>query len=114
MKHLIKPILAIVVLINLTGKSFAGAGWSGSATITSIYSLNENIALIKLSNFTNPHGCSVDSQGDIVINPTTQKVWFTMLYSAYMANKNVNIYVTPNCTAQWASTYASAGHVRLF
>jgi len=90
------------------------AGWSGDATVTGIYTLHENSAIVKLSTFSYPHNCLTNNDGDVFINPTTQKTWFTVLLSAYMANKTVSIYVTDNCIPIWAETsYAEVGHVRL-
>lgn len=114
MRNLIKTVFLILMLSS--AKSFAAsAGWSGKADVTGIYVLNENIALIKLSTFTNPGECAVDSNGDVILNPTTQKVWFTALLSAYMSGKTVNIYVGSGCKqTHWPSpSYGTIGHVRL-
>ncbi len=106
-------ILVILVLLSFANSSLS-AGWSGNATVTGIYVLNENRVLIKLSSFSNPDNCQTNEQGDVVLNPTTQKAWFTVLLSAYMAKKTVDIYVTSNCTPIWGNTsYADIGHVRL-
>ena len=93
---------------------FAGAGWSGEAKITGIYALDENRVLIKLSRFNNPGGCAVNASGDVIINSTTHKNWFSMALSAYAASKPVNLYVIDSCTKVWANTsYAKVGHFRL-
>ena len=108
-------IIFLVFSFLLPGAVSASAGWSGNATITSFYTLSETQAIVKLSNFSNPHGCLVNFGGDIVLNPTTQKAWFSMLWSAFLAGKTVNVYVSPNCTTIWSGTsYAHIGHVRVF
>jgi hypothetical protein len=113
MKLLIN-LLLMVALIITTFQCHAGAGWSGKATVSSIYAMNENAAIVKLSNFSNPQGCNIQASGDVFINPTTQKTWFTLLLSAYMAGKSVDIYVTASCQSYWANTdFAVIGHVRL-
>lgn len=104
---------AAFCLVALAGNSHAGAGWSGDATVTGIYTLSETMAIVKLSSFTNPDNCLTDEAGDVFINPTTQKTWFAVLLSAYMASKRVNLYVA-GCRPIWANTsYAEVGHVRL-
>lgn len=113
MKYLIK-ITMVLFFIVAQNYSYAVAGWSGLATVKGIYTLDENRALIKLSNFTNPHGCKINESGDVIVNPTTQKTWFSVLLTAYMGKKTVNIYVNSACTEVWAETsYATIGHVRL-
>lgn len=106
--------LLIIIFAFSSSNTIAGAGWSGEATIKGIYVLNEETALIKLSNSTNPHNCDTNGSGDAYVNPTTQKTWFTSLLSAYMAGKTVDLYYTPSCKGQWSGTsYSEIGHVRL-
>jgi len=114
MKYFLSVII-VAVLSGISISSFAAnAGWSGEATIQSFYALNDDAVLIKLSSFNNPGGCSTNSSGDIIVNPNTEKTWFTLLLSAYMAGKTVNIYVVNACTPYWAGTdYAEIGHVRV-
>ncbi|KZZ49256.1 hypothetical protein A3759_17525 [Thalassolituus sp. HI0120] len=96
--------------------SFAGeAGWSGRATISKFYALNENQVIIKLSDFKNPGKCNVTESGDVIVSPNTEKTWFTILLSAFMSGKEVNIYVSNNCTPYWSGTdFAKIGHVVVF
>ena len=111
---LLQSSVLISLLCFVSINSYAAAGWSGKATITSIYAMNENAAIVKLSNFSNPHGCKVNPSGDIFLNPSAQKTWFNLLLSAYMAGKSVDIYVTANCIPYWAGTdFAEIGHVRV-
>jgi hypothetical protein len=112
MKNFLSLII-IAFLGTLSLNSFAGnAGWSGEATITSIYALHDDAVLIKLSSFKNPGGCSTNSSGHIMVSPNSEKTWFTLLLSAYMAGKTVDIYVTSDCTPYWANTgFAEIGHV---
>lgn len=92
------------------------AGWSGKSKVKSMYVLNETTALIKLESFQNPHNCKVNSSGDIILNPLTNKTWFTVLLSAQMAGKEVDVYVNASCgKTHWVGpTFATIGHVRLF
>ncbi len=110
----LKYLVLVSFFSLVSASSYAEAGWSGKATITSIYAMNENAAIVKLSNFSNPHACKTQDGGDIFINPNTQKTWFTLLLSAYMAGKSVDIWVTANCIPYWAGTdFAEIGHVRV-
>jgi len=94
--------------------AIAAPGWSGDVRVTGIYTLDEGRAIVKLSSFPNPNGCLTNADGDLFLNPTAQKTWFTMLLTAYTAKQTVNIYVFPSCTSVWAGTsYADIGHVRL-
>ncbi|BCL72178.1 hypothetical protein VINI7043_26615 [Vibrio nigripulchritudo ATCC 27043] len=109
-----KRVFIIVFGLLFSLNSFAAAGWSGKATITGIYALDGDKVLIKLSSFNNPGGCAVNSSGDVMINSTTHKNWFSMALSAYAASKPVDFYVVDSCTKVWANTsYANVGHMRL-
>jgi len=44
----------LVFLLGYLSDVQAGAGWSGQATVVGIYTLNENSAIIKLSNLGTP------------------------------------------------------------
>lgn len=104
-----------IIFLSSISKSYASAGWSGNAKITSFYLLNEGRAIVKLSNFSNTPNCLVNYGGDVTLNPTTNKIWFSVLWSSFLANKKVNIYVTGTCTDIWSGTsYAEIGHVRVY
>ncbi|MEC4729040.1 hypothetical protein HWQ46_26360 [Shewanella sp. D64] len=105
-------ISAICIVFPLLAN--ATAGWSGRAEVTGIYTLNESTTLIKLSTFSNPNDCQINSGGDVRINPSVDKNWMNMFLAAYMSGKPVNVYVSAACTGVWAGTsYATVGHVRL-
>ena len=109
MKKLIPIILGVLVSFN----TLATSGWSGKATITGIYALDDERVLLKLSSFINRGECDINSSGDVIINSITHKNWFAMALSAYAASKPVDFYVT-GCTVVWANTsYAKVGHMRL-
>ncbi|EGU57980.1 hypothetical protein VINI7043_12471 [Vibrio nigripulchritudo ATCC 27043] len=114
---MIKQIKILVGLICLVTSfsAISAAGWSGTSKINGIYVLNETTALIKLQSFSNPHNCNIDSNGDVILNPVTQKTWFTVFLSAYMAGKPVNVYVVPSCgKTHWVGpSYGNIGHVRM-
>ncbi len=107
--------IAIGILLFTSFNLFASPGWSGKSKVISIYVLNETTALIKLESFKNPHNCNVDSNGHIILNPMTEKTWFTVILSAYMSGKEVDIYVKDSCgKTHWQGpTFANIGHVRL-
>ncbi len=106
--------LTLLGLVCISGNINAAQGWSGIVTVTGIYTLGETRAIIKLSNFTNPNNCLTNTDGDVFLNPTTNKSWYTVLLSAYMSKSSVNIYVSASCTPIWTGTsYGDIGHVRL-
>ncbi|AGU96128.1 hypothetical protein [Vibrio campbellii] len=109
-------ILSMTLTMLTSFQSFAAPGWSGKSKISSIYALNETQALVKLASFRNPHNCEVNSSGDIILNPLTNKTWFTILLSAHMAGKEVDIWVNASCDkTHWVGpTFATIGHVRIF
>lgn len=110
MNKLASIILGLLISFN----TLAGAGWSGTATITGIYALDEDRVLIKLSSFSNPASCAVNSSGDVIINSSTHKNWFSMALAAYAASKPVEFYVRHTCSIVWANTsFANVGHMRL-
>ena len=114
MKNSLIVCLVSIFVLSYSANSYSEAGWSGEATVVGIYSVDENRSLIKLSNFANPHNCSIISGGDVIVNPTTQKSAFSMFLSAYMSGKPVNVYVKANCTTIWPNTsFADLHHVRL-
>lgn len=115
MNRIVRQLIYIPFMTLIGSSAYADSGWSGEATVTGIYSLNENVALIKLSKFSNPHNCSTNSSGDVLTNPSEHKTWFTVLLSAYMAGKPVNVYVTASCsTTHWdGPSFGMVGHVRL-
>jgi hypothetical protein len=109
MKKFITIMLGALVSFN----AFAAAGWSGKATITGVYALDDELVLLKLSSFNNTVGCDINSSGHVIINSNTHKNWFAMALSAYAASKPVDFYVT-GCTPVWANTsFAKVGHMRL-
>ena len=108
-----KLVVGITFILFSVGVHSA-AGWSGKTKVEGVYILNENTALIKLDSFSNPHQCDTNESGDIRINPSKDKAWFSVLLSAYMADKTVNIYVSGSCTQVRANTsYATVSHIRL-
>lgn len=113
--NLVTKTMIVMISILMSFHTFATSGWSGKSKITSLYVLDETTALAKLENFSNPSGCKVNRSGDVILNPITQKTWFTVLLSAYMAGKEVDIYVNGSCgKTHWAElSYAEIGHVRL-
>jgi hypothetical protein len=109
-----KFFIFILLTLPFSQNVWANAGWSGKATITGLYALDNNKVLRKLSNFTNPAQCSVNSSGDFIINSSTHANWFSMLLIAYSASRTINVYTNGNCETVWANTsYAQVGHVRL-
>ncbi|MBW8184281.1 hypothetical protein K0625_11395 [Shewanella sp. NR704-98] len=110
-------VVMITIAVTCTLFPFlvnAAAGWSGRAEVTGIYTLNESTALIKLSTFSNPNSCQINSSGDVRINPSVDKNWMSMFLAAYMSGKPVDVYVTAACTGVWAGTsFTTVGHVRL-
>lgn len=110
MKKLALIMLGALVSFN----TLAAAGWSGISTITSIYAIDDERVLIKLSSFTNHGECDTNGNGDVIINSITHKNWFAMVLSAYAASKPVEFYVADSCTPIWVNTsYANVGHMRL-
>jgi len=113
MKNKIIKSFAVISLLLFSTVAFC-AGWSGKATVEEMYALSETHVIFKLSSFSNPDNCQVNSAGHVILNPTTQKTWLTMLLTAYAAQKTVNIYVRSSCTPIWANTsYADIHHVKL-
>jgi len=90
------------------------AGWSGETTINGIYVLNETTAIIQVANFSNPDGCKVNEAGHIYFNPSENKIWLSLILTAYASKSKVDIYVD-NCQSVWGNeyTFANAVHVRL-
>lgn len=89
-------------------------GWTGETTVTEIYALSETQVIIKLSSFNNPNNCSVNEAGHAIINPSTNKAWFSMILAAYASKQKVNFFVSDICIPIWPSTsFAETIHVRL-
>lgn len=104
----------LTFLILISSNSYSVPGWSGIAKVTSIYHVNESQVVVKLSNFSNPHNCAITGDGDIILDPTNQTSMFSMLLSAYMGARDVQIYVDTICTSIWTGTsFAKAAHARL-
>jgi hypothetical protein len=113
MLRVVMMVMAVIAML-LPLLANGAAGWSGSAEVTGIYTLNESTALIKLSTFSNPNNCLINSGGDVRINPSVDKNWMSMFLAAYMSGKPVNVYVSAACTGVWTGTsFATVGHVRL-
>ena len=70
------------------------AGWSGVGKVINLYAINNELVIVKLTGFANPGQCLVNDAGHIVVNPVTHPTWFSMIMSAYMAKKDVDIFVT--------------------
>lgn len=106
--------MTTLLMLALTSNVHA-AGWSGQAKITSIFSLGEDSVLIKLSGYTNPTSCQVDSAGDVWIDPTVNETWFAMLLAAHLAGKEVDLFIAGTCkTLHFAGvSYGQVAHVRL-
>jgi len=103
--------------LTLSSISVAG-GWAAtegnSVKVTGIYTLSETRAIVKLSSFAYAHGCKTNSNGDVFLDPSLNKSWYSALLTAYVSGKPVNVYVGDLCVPIWAGTsYASIGHVRL-
>lgn len=113
MRNLLKLIL-LIFLVSYSQFSLA-TGWTGKTKIKQMYSLNENWLLIKLDNYNNPTNCNVTSEAHILIDPTKQKTWFTLLTSAYMANKDVDFYIYGDCQkVHWSGpSFGRAGHIKV-
>ena len=106
--------LQVIILFSLlfVAKNLHASGWSGAVVVEEIYALNETESIIKLSSFTNPDECQVTSAGHVIINPSVNKAWFSMLLTAYTTKSKVNIFVT-GCSAVWENTtFAKVGHIK--
>ncbi|TQV74248.1 hypothetical protein FKG94_16730 [Exilibacterium tricleocarpae] len=104
----------LAITTSLVTYQASAAGWSGEATIEGIYAVNDTTVIITLSSFTNPDNCQVNENGHVILNPATNKTWFSLLLAAYAAKKTVNIFVASTCTTVWENTsYADVAHVRL-
>lgn len=108
----LSPLIAALLMVT-SANSFAN-GWTGEANVVGIYAMSETQAIIKLSAFNNLHNCQVNEAGQVVINPSTNKVWFSMLLAAYASKQKVDIFISSNCIPIWNNTsYAEVIHVRL-
>lgn len=108
-------ISLIMVAAFFAGRTHA-SGWSQFVDVTSIYLLDGNRAIVKLSNFDNSDNCQVDSSGDVFFNPSSEsgKIWYSALLSAYASKSKVSIYHDGTCVPIWAGTsYSNIVHVRL-
>jgi len=106
-------ITFLITLLLLNTHSFA-AGWYHNTKITSVYLLDSNRAIVKLSTVSGGNKCSLNDSGDVFFIPSSNQEWYSALLAAYMSEKNVSIYYTDDCIAVWAGTsYANIGHVRL-
>jgi hypothetical protein len=91
----------------------ANSGWSGKAKITSLYAVSDTQVLIKLTSFANPMACAVTKDGDIVVNPTTQKTWYSLVLAAHMAGRDINVYIHGDCQGvHWVGpSFGQIGHL---
>ncbi|MBQ4890688.1 hypothetical protein J8L86_12580 [Shewanella sp. MMG014] len=107
--------LFFIGLMLMSSNGFAASGWSGAATIESMYLVNEDQIVIKLSSFNNVTGCSFSPDGQVMVRPSSQKVSYSMILSAFMAGKKVNFYLFGECqTTHWADvSFASFGHLKV-
>ncbi|WP_419227326.1 hypothetical protein [Alteromonas sp. OM2203] len=110
----LRNIFFCIAMLLMPAVSHAAAGWTGKATVTSIYSLDKEKVLLSLSSFPNPGNCQVNSSGDVIINSQTHPAWFSMALTAYTTGAPVNLYIVNSCTTVWANTsFANVGHFRL-
>lgn len=94
----------------------AGSGWSGKSKIETLYAVNDNQVVIKLTNFNNATGCNPNSAGQVLVSPNTQKTFYTLILSAFMSGKEVDFYLYGDCkTTHWVGpSFAGFGHLRVF
>ena len=108
-----KAILIVLILI-FSGTSYAAGGWTNNVKVIKINSVNETLAVVKLSSFNNQNGCYTNADGDIALDPSVRKGAFSMFLSAYMADKAVDVYVKASCTPIWPNTsFADLSYVKL-
>lgn len=86
--------------------------------VVSIFSVDDKRALVSLSSFSNPGGCLVNvgpsNSGHAILDPSVNKEMFSMLLTAFVAGKEVDLYVRDNCIPIWSdSSFAEIAHVRI-
>ena len=91
----------------------AGSGWSGKSKIEPLYAVNASQVIVK---FTNAAGYNPTSAGQVLVDPNAQKTFYTLILSAFMAGKEVNLYLYGDCkTTHWVGpSFAGFGHVKVF
>lgn len=115
MNKLLALILCLILTLSFTVTA-AGSGSSGRSKIESLYAVNDNQVIIKLTHFNNATGCNPNSAGQVLVNPNTQKTFYTLILSAFMAGKEVDFYLYGDCkTTHWVGpSFAGFGHVKVF
>ncbi|ACA85756.1 hypothetical protein [Shewanella woodyi] len=93
-----------------------GSGWSGKSKIEQLYAVNSSQVIVKLSNFTNATGCNPNTAGHVLVDTNSQKTFYTLILSAFMAGKEVNFYLYGECkTTHWVGpSFAGFGHVIVY
>ncbi len=113
MKNIIVVLVTTLLFFCFSVGVIAG-GWSTPTKVSFILAVDGNRVLVKLDKFTNPDGCKIDSRGDLYLDADTHKIWLSLLLSAQMSEKYVDIYSSASCTAVWSGTsYSDIGHVKL-
>jgi hypothetical protein len=113
-------ILISLIIGSLIAFGANASGWTDKAKIVGVFVLNENNALLSLSNFNNPDGCDVDKghigdAGHVVFDPSENKSWYSLALTAYASGKDVKIYVSGPCKPVWSdSSYSPVGHIRSY
>jgi len=112
-----KKLLILTIALLLPIHVSAG-GWTKAVKIKQLLLVEESKLLILLSSFNDPDGCHKDeghlpNTGHIIMDPSINKAAYSMILSAYMAQKDVTFYVRNGCTGIWSDTaYANFGHIK--
>jgi hypothetical protein len=109
-------IFILLISISSFDVMSEGASWSGKSKIEQLYAVNSSQVIVKLTNFTNATGCNPTSAGQVLVDPNAQKTFYTLILSAFMAGKEVNLYLYGDCkTTHWVGpSFASFAHIQVF
>lgn len=115
MRNFINIVVLFCTATAVTStNALAEQGWSGKASITKIFAVDNNRILLKLSDFENPGNCAVSHHGDVYLETDSHPNWYTMALAAYMGGKTVNLYLHDVCLPIWEGTsFAKIGHFTL-
>ena len=112
--------LLSLILILVFANTANASGWTGKVKVTGVFVLNETSAIIRLSSFNNPDSCNVNKghlpdAGHVILDPSVNRAWYSLILTAYAAQKDVNVFVSDGCKVVWEGTsYGIIGHMRSY